>query len=202
MLIQGQVAVINLPRRKDRLEAVKRQLDSFELVEAIDGKYVPDLHIPNPTDKPYISGFERACIRSHKKAVQGITGDYITVLEDDFLVMPNFDQTILEKLPSDWRLFYWGHVPQTEFEFVDTGVTQIAKSFGAWAYTIKWDAVQEILDFDEKSPFDMQMNNIQGRYGLADGMIGVSKGYSDIKGQEYNPVGYYLKDNVDYGNAK
>jgi hypothetical protein len=104
----------------------------------------------------------------------------------------------LEKLPSNWWLFYWGNVPQEQYDAYENGIVRTMSAIGAWAYTIKKEALEQVLQFDEQSPYDMQLQSIQPAYGLVDGMIGVAAGYSDIKGQDFNPVGYYLKDNISY----
>jgi len=186
-------AVINLKKRKERLEDTISQLDfPVTVIEAIDGD-----KLPHTTIDPRV----KACIRSHKKAIRAFyEKPYVTIFEDDVLLTPRFKdwEKQITELPSDWQLFFWGTMP-IEGEPITKNLSKFTKTVGTWAYTVKQELYKPILNFDENSPFDVQLQNcMQHCYGFTKGVIGVRKCWSDIKQMVYDPQDFYIKDNVRY----
>ena len=106
---------INLDRREDRLEFIKKQLDRVgiiaERVDAIDGNLLePDPSIGNGWNHKGVAG----CALSHRKVIQ-LAKDrgYKTflVIEDDTVFCDNFFNKIdfyMAQLPEDWDMVYFG----------------------------------------------------------------------------------------------
>jgi len=98
----SKVILINLDRRKDRLEKISTQLDNlgitFERFSAIDGK---ELGI-----NPIAAG-----TMSHQKVLEANPESRILVLEDDAEFVNGFNEKFAEAiqhLPSDTDIFYLG----------------------------------------------------------------------------------------------
>jgi len=98
----SKVILINLDRRKDRLEKISTQLDNlgitFERFSAIDGK---ELGI-----SPIAAG-----TMSHQKVLEANPESRILVLEDDAEFVDGFNEKFTEAiqhLPSDTDIFYLG----------------------------------------------------------------------------------------------
>lgn len=98
----SKVILINLDRRKDRLEKISTQLDNlgitFERFSAIDGK---ELDI-----NPIAAG-----TMSHQKVLETNPESRILVLEDDAEFVDGFNEKFAEAiqhLPSDTDIFYLG----------------------------------------------------------------------------------------------
>jgi len=98
-----KVVVINLDRRKDRLEKVDAQLKAlgieYERFSAVDAQALGIDPI-------------QACRQSHTQVLEESTGMTL-ILEDDVLFMENFNERFAEfvkLLPDDWNIFYLGAV--------------------------------------------------------------------------------------------
>jgi len=98
-----KVVVINLDRRKDRLEKIDAQLQElgilYERFSAIDAKALDIDPI-------------QACRQSHIKVLEESTGKTL-ILEDDAYFMEDFNERFtqfIELLPTDWHIFYLGAV--------------------------------------------------------------------------------------------
>jgi GR25 family glycosyltransferase involved in LPS biosynthesis len=186
-------AVINLKKRKERLKDTLNQLDfPVTVIEAIDGD-----KLSHTTIEPRV----KACIRSHKKAIRAFYDKpYVTIFEDDVLLTPQFKdwKNKIQELPKDWQLFFWGTMP-IQSEPIGDNLSRFTKTVGTWAYTIKKELYNKVLAFHENEPFDVQLQQcMEHCYGFTDGIIGVRKGWSDIKQMIYDPQNFYIKDNVEY----
>jgi GR25 family glycosyltransferase involved in LPS biosynthesis len=98
-----KVVVINLDRRKDRLEKVDAQLQelgiTYERFSAIDAKALDIDPI-------------QACRQSHIQVLEESVGKTL-ILEDDACFMEGFNERFtefVELLPADWHIFYLGAV--------------------------------------------------------------------------------------------
>jgi GR25 family glycosyltransferase involved in LPS biosynthesis len=98
-----KVVVINLDRRKDRLEKVDAQLQelgiTYERFSAIDAKALDIDPI-------------QACKQSHLQVLEESVGKTL-ILEDDAYFMEGFNERFtefIELLPKDWHIFYLGAV--------------------------------------------------------------------------------------------
>lgn len=97
------VFVINLAKRKDRLEYMMRQLGAFERVEAVDGSKVKDPSVSRFRfwcSKGYgVKPGEIGCVLSHQHVCRLIVErglDVACVLEDDVRVCEGFEKRIDE----------------------------------------------------------------------------------------------------------
>jgi GR25 family glycosyltransferase involved in LPS biosynthesis len=98
-----KVVVINLDRRKDRLEKVNAQLEelgiTYERFSAIDAKALDIDPI-------------QACRQSHLQVLEESEGKTL-ILEDDAYFMEGFNERFaqfVELLPDNWNIFYLGAV--------------------------------------------------------------------------------------------
>lgn len=98
-----KVVVINLDRRKDRLEKVNAQLEElgiqYERFSAVDAK---------ASDIDPI----QACRQSHIQVLEESVGKTL-ILEDDAYFMEDFNERFAEfisVLPEKWHIFYLGAV--------------------------------------------------------------------------------------------
>jgi GR25 family glycosyltransferase involved in LPS biosynthesis len=98
-----KVVVINLDRRKDRLEKVNAQLEelgiTYERFSAVDAKALDIDPI-------------QACRQSHLQVLEESEGKTL-ILEDDAYFMEDFNERFaqfVELLPDNWNIFYLGAV--------------------------------------------------------------------------------------------
>lgn len=97
--------VINLERRKDRLEQLNLPFGFFR-IEAIDGSIFTDL--------PMKIRSHNGCRLSHIKTLEYIKKfkyESALIFEDDVVLCKDFDnkfEKVLTELPEDWDLLYLG----------------------------------------------------------------------------------------------
>jgi GR25 family glycosyltransferase involved in LPS biosynthesis len=105
-MINFKKFVINLKRRKDRLENLNIPFD-FEIFEATDGKI--HFHDEPPKSMGYLG-----CWDSHRRLLEKIKNDNLElamIMEDDVVLCDDFLkklEIIFFELPEDWDLVYLG----------------------------------------------------------------------------------------------
>lgn len=121
------VFVINLNRSEERRNYTSAQLNnleiSFNLIEAIDGKELPDDEVINSEKyrkfrsglySRYLRKEEVGCSLSHFKIYKQMLEDNIPIaciLEDDNEYLPTFREILseLNSRDTDWDILYLGH---------------------------------------------------------------------------------------------
>ena len=117
----NNIFIINLKRRPDRLDKVKKRLSkyniNYEIIEAIDGRDIKITQIFNDLKKNKLTKLntlgELGCIMSHIKAIKlAKERNYknILILEDDILINKNIESMLwkINTVPSGWELLYLG----------------------------------------------------------------------------------------------
>ena len=158
--------VINLERRKDRLEHIKKEFDKIDLdykvFVAIDGMKL-DLDISD-VNKGIIGA-----IRSHTGVVKdAIKNNYqiIAVFEDDIIFCDDFDERLkyyLDNVPNDWDILYLGcHFNGCPSPILTKNIHKITQCYGCFAMIInnKSGLFQKILNVPENAPYDDSIKDI------------------------------------------
>ena len=117
------VWVLTIPRNTKRQEFMKNQLSglTFEFFEGIDGKSLSegdlrlDIQASHILNRREVRVNELACTMSHLVMFKAIIDkglQRVLILEDDAVLLERRKEWIpycLERLPSDWELFYLGY---------------------------------------------------------------------------------------------
>lgn len=118
----NQIYIINLKRRPDRLEKIKKRLkkqniQKYQIIEAVDGqdsKILEYYHWKhrnhNFFESPGALGVLLSALKILKDAWENKYERFL-ILEDDVVFTHNFSQDFMEriqKIPDRWKLLYFG----------------------------------------------------------------------------------------------
>lgn len=161
--------VINLERRKDRMEHMINELKkidvSYRIFNAIDGLKIKDRDniISNP---------EVATIKSHMGVIKdAIYNEYdkIAIFEDDIIFCDDFDKRLkyyIENIPKDWDIMYLGSNLNScqEPALIKTGIYKVKESYGCFAMILnnKNGLFQKIVNGENYNmPYDNYIRSLQ-----------------------------------------
>lgn len=175
------VYVINLDKDKERLVNIQTQFPNVKRIEAVYGKYLPNIaelakNMKASTNIPATIG----CGMSHRKAWQAVIDDgveYGLILEDDVNVNSSMRGALSTLLPRDWDVVYLGHAkaewPRNACSRVNApsyGVKTILNDrwfhftdvedvpMGLWAYVVSRRSARYLLDnYQLTEPVDVFM---------------------------------------------
>lgn len=162
-IAQSKILIVNLPRRKDRRERLKGQLDTqginnYLFIDAVDGRDI-DIHnngdIEDKTRPKGVYG----CYLSHMKVWDYIVDndlEYALVLEDDVNIENDFINkvdSLIDSLKSkgkEWDILYIGIncFDKCIGNYVDDNAYYITTQpyWGTQSYIIKKEAIMKISD--------------------------------------------------------
>lgn len=159
----NRVYVINLERRKDRLEHTIKEFKkinvSFERINAIDGKLL-DIQ-ENDVRKSQIG-----CLRSHISVIKdALKNGYnkIAIFEDDNIFCEDFEERLnyyIKNIPTDWDIMYLGCNLDSSIEprKVKNFIFKVFNCYGCFAMILnnKDGLFQKIIDItkEESKPID------------------------------------------------
>lgn len=204
--------VINLPRRKDRLESITKEFQRFNLDftiwPAVDGKRLKIN--PNSRKKhEYNAKAILGCMKSHYNLIKFAKTngyEYIAVFEDDIRLAKDFHKRIKYIENEDFDLFYMGlHFDHLGIDVECTKRTHIFKvnkAGGTYAYIMRntvFDFVLENMDYNWGSD-EFFANMIIPNFNCKTfypGMVLHMDGFSDISGRYSKYSG--IKNNVQLG---
>lgn len=155
-----EVYVINLERRKDRLEHITKEFKkidvSFKRVNAIDGNDIEKFN--------NLSSAEIACLRSHVGVIQeSIEKNYkrIAIFEDDIIFCDDFEKRFeyySSNIPDDWDIMYLGGTHYGNGVEVKPFINKIEGVYGCFAMILnnKNNLFQKIIEItkSENIPID------------------------------------------------
>jgi len=161
--------VINLERRKDRMEHMINELKkidvSYRIFNAVDGLKIKDRDniISNP---------EVATIKSHMGVIKdAIYNEYdkIAIFEDDIIFCDDFDKRLkyyIENIPKDWDIMYLGSNLNScqEPALIKTGIYKVKESYGCFAMILnnKNGLFQKIVNGENYNmPYDNYIRSLQ-----------------------------------------
>lgn len=184
--------VINLEKRKDRLENFKLPFE-YKVFLATDGK----IEYKNLDSSDRVKS-DLGCLDSHKRLLeQSLTSnvDAVLVFEDDVELCDDFENKfyeIINSLPQDWDLIYfggWGQV--TKF---NEKLNKAIRVFTTHSYLINKKFIPNVLEqLNKKIEYQVDVSFIQIQsqnncFITNPPLCGQKKGYSDIvnKNTEYS----------------
>ena len=184
--------VINLEKRKDRLENFKLPFD-YKVFLATDGK----IEYKNLDSSDRVKS-HLGCLDSHKRLLeQSLTSnvDAVLVFEDDVELCDDFKNKfyeIINSLPQDWDLIYFGGWGQVR-KFTEK-LNKAIKVFTTHSYLINKKFIPVILEqLNKKIEYQVDVSFIQIQsqnncFITNPPLCGQKKGYSDIvnKNTEYS----------------
>jgi GR25 family glycosyltransferase involved in LPS biosynthesis len=183
-----KVVVINLDRRKDRLEKVDAQLQelgiTYERFSAIDAKALDIDPI-------------QACKQSHIQVLEESVGKTL-ILEDDAYFMEGFNERFtefVELLPKDWHIFYLGAVLLNSERCNDIMVRAMDTS-SLHAYCVnpefKEIALEQGRDYPEHIDVAYRLLHRQYRsYAAKPPMVKQYPSYSDLMLEDVDYMSWY-----------
>jgi hypothetical protein len=152
-IILDNIYIINLPRRTDRAESIKRLMSNvgiheYKFIYGLDGqdpdiiKQFVKLKKNNiPTSGHY------GCLLSHIKAIELAKRkklNSVLILEDDVLLEDNFIERISRLRVPDWDIIYFGGlIPEKKLFLNDWALCNSV--MGAYGYLIKSHMYEIIL---------------------------------------------------------
>lgn len=168
-----QIYCINLDRRKDKWERVKKRFNDLNILvnrfSAIDGL---NLSVSERNQYKIINSGAIGCILSHYaviKHAKQFNYQKILILEDDVLFIENFHQKFNEFIKNfnNWNLLYLGcsqHVWSNIKFFGD--YYESKECDGTFAYSIDDLIYDDILLTNKikSKPIDLILHNIQRKY--------------------------------------
>jgi GR25 family glycosyltransferase involved in LPS biosynthesis len=183
-----KVVVINLDRRKDRLEKVDAQLQelgiTYERFSAVDAKALDIDPI-------------QACKQSHIRVLEDSVGKTL-ILEDDAYFMEGFNERFtefIELLPADWHIFYLGAVLLNSERCNDIMVRAMDTS-SLHAYCVnpefKEIALEQGRDYPEHIDVAYRLLHRQYRsYAAKPPMVKQYPSYSDLMLEDVDYMSWY-----------
>ncbi len=183
-----KVVVINLDRRKDRLEKVDAQLQelgiTYERFSAVDAKALDIDPI-------------QACKQSHIRVLEDSVGKTL-ILEDDAYFMEGFNERFtefVELLPKDWHIFYLGAVLLNSEHCNDIMVRAMDTS-SLHAYCVnpefKEIALEQGRDYPEHIDVAYRLLHRQYRsYAAKPPMVKQYPSYSDLMLEDVDYMSWY-----------
>jgi GR25 family glycosyltransferase involved in LPS biosynthesis len=183
-----KVVVINLDRRKDRLEKIDAQLQelgiTYERFNAVDAKALDIDPI-------------QACKQSHLQVLEKSVGKTL-ILEDDAYFMENFNERFtefVELLPKDWHIFYLGAVLLNSEHCNDIMVRAMDTS-SLHAYCVnpefKEIALEQGRDYPEHIDVAYRLLHRQYRsYAAKPPMVKQYPSYSDLMLEDVDYMSWY-----------
>jgi GR25 family glycosyltransferase involved in LPS biosynthesis len=208
-----QVYVINLERRKDRLEHIKKEFDKFNILfkrfNAIDGKEYGD----------DVKSAQLACLRSHVGVIKDALKkgyDKIAVFEDDIILCDDFEtrfEYYSKSIPKDWDMMYLGGAHFNNGMEVKPFVYKIDGIYGGFAMILNnknglFEKIIELTEF-EKEPIDeyyCKMLTDFNIYVFVPFFVKTLKTVSDISDKKesfsYDLVDKYFKNIIDLSDRK
>lgn len=181
-----QILVISLVRSLDRRAKVQQEMKKistpWEFLDAVDGSSLKRPPIEYKAKKVkrlqgyFLTPNEIGCYLSHKEAWKRCVKENIPtlVLEDDFILSPDFESTLAALLnsPSSWsfvRLQGLYEVPSQPMEILNNVqlVRNIGDAVGATAYLLKPEVARTLIEAssDIYEPVDHFLEHHQ-KHGL------------------------------------
>ena len=175
-----RIVVINLKRRKDRLEQFTQEAErigfEFEVHEAIDGKAI--------NLDPIVAGR-----LSHIQVLRSIGRDErVLICEDDAIFREDFNESLdsyMADLPEDWDIFYLGALKVTTTPVNKHWVRQV-ETTGTQAYCVKPEQVDLFLHIAREGEkwIDVAYRMWSDRtkaYVASPDLVIQSEGFSDLR---------------------
>lgn len=171
-----KIYLLNLFRRKDRLEDSKYRLDKngidYEIFNGVDGSVMnhiwAKLNNPHFTNSSYVG-----CSISHLSIYKdAISNGYskILIIEDDNLINTNLHSIFNSLIIPEWKdLFYLGYIPLNEdcsmwtynngmniHNTINDRVFLPSNLWGLFAYGIGIDLMKEMIDvYNDRFPMEI-----------------------------------------------
>ena len=204
-----KVYLINLDKRKDRLEECQKIIDEsglvVEIVSAVDGSLLKEEEL-NRAFLDYIPEHtlrgQHGCVMSHYNVIKQAKEEAhssILILEDDFELVSDFTglfEDYYSQVPDDWELLYLGANHNfhegLSLPRVRENIGVPIKSYTTHAYAVKESIYDKLLEVFNKdvggSPSDIGLCKLQKEldtcYSFFPSLIAQRVGFSDIMGIE------------------
>lgn len=205
-----RIVVINLPKRKDRLDRFRAELWNSTLLPPLGvSRFVArspaNTACPESKDPTYW-----ACRQSHLDVwAQAILDkvNHILIFEDDAVIYSNFDRRLtrfFEAMPNDWLGYQLGGFPWSKGKQIATDCVRLGNCGGLHCYGLNLEGLKRTYDHLSMHPEQRvdhctaKLQSISRRfYGPVNFFVSQAAGFSDNAkhftdyGAEYRPTGGY-----------
>lgn len=185
-----RIVLINLARRKDRLErftaraaSVGLQFERFEAIDATTERMTPP----------------QACAASHREVVTQAKADGVgrlLIFEDDAIFVEKFEaacEVVLSMVPSDWQMLYLGSWPHSVIP-VNKLVARTEGTICTHAFGFKSDVFDLVIESSlGPTPIDNELSIRHGSirtYMAHPSIVFQEPGFSDIRQHETDYTGF------------
>jgi len=204
--ITDEIYVLNLKKREDRLEHIKRQLskinlDSYEVIESIDGSVIKN----NTNLRNGMLGLIMTYLKIFEIS-KNKDGDSLIIIEDDCVFSKDFNEYLknfMESVPSDWDMLYFGgnhntHMGTENPEKINEFVVKVSNTYSAHCVVLKkdlfFDFINELKEF--QTPNDVLLTKYQKIFNAYSTMKKITwqvNNHSDIE-EKYTNYDWFLKN--------
>lgn len=157
LIVFDQIYLINLERRKDRLDSWLREnhsvidgLNNFKIIKAIDGKTLPE-------NKHWASNMGAlGCLETHLTILKEVLEkgyQKVLIFEDDFKFDNKFEEIFVKgwnSLPPDWDMLYFytgDHKPPLPY---NEHLLKLSASLSTVAYAITAPTIPAVIYLMER----------------------------------------------------
>jgi GR25 family glycosyltransferase involved in LPS biosynthesis/glycosyltransferase involved in cell wall biosynthesis len=171
------IKIVNLERRKDRLDVITNNLkrlniDHYEIIKAVDGKILkPTTYIKN-LFKGNDFNYRKCvigCALSHynlwKRLLNDNNNNYYCIFEDDIIFVDNFKEK-LEKVLSifngDFCLLGGGTINVPNINISELNIIERSEKIvdGTYAYIITKNGAKQMIEYIEKNKIKRAIDTI------------------------------------------
>ena len=171
--LSKNIYVLNLKKRKDRLEHIEKELkkincNNYHIFEAVDGNEIKN----NTKLKNGMFGLIKTYLNLHVELTKKNYTD-VLIIEDDCVFCENFNNLLTKyytEIPSNWDFIYFGanhnyHIGG-KTETINKEVVKLNNSYSAHCVLFKRkvfdDLISKLIDFTIEN--DVMMSHLQKKY--------------------------------------
>lgn len=171
--LSENIYVLNLKKRKDRLEHIQGELKKidckkYQIYESVDGNFVEN----NTRLRNGMFGLVKTYLNLHSELTKNNYKD-VLIIEDDCVFCENFNQlmeTYYNKVPKNWDFLYFGanhnyHVGH-KTDLINEEVVKLNYSYSAHCVLIKRhvfdDLIFNLMTFTTQN--DVMLAKLQSKY--------------------------------------
>ena len=214
----NHIYVINLDRRKDRMDIIKKEMDlhniQFERICAIDGNTL-NQPVLNPFKIPikYWNKYSLGLVKTFHKIINDAKEKKykeIIIFEDDISLCDDFKNVFQEykkQLPNNWdivQLSAGNH--RKHLQYITDNIFRTSRTMGTYALLINFRCFDKLINLSktECAPIDDLISLIQRQkncYMFYPGIVKPLPGYSDILNKNLDYQKYFQYEKSNYVEA-
>ncbi|WDE01639.1 glycosyltransferase family 25 protein [Thalassomonas actiniarum] len=198
------IVCLNLKRRSDRRQQMQARFAANQIEEVVCFDAIDGTRLSIPDRWPSTPG-AYGCLQSHVAIVEyarqlGVSS--VLIFEDDVEFAEDFQNklfALLEHLPANWQMFFFGAIELEDPLPVSPGITRITKAYSTFAYAIHQSLFEPFIQLNKGSQQLLDINSFilqqnHPCYCAHPYLAWVDSGYSDA--QEKIENHWYLRESL------